>query len=92
MKLLVLGGTRFLGIHMVNSLLKKGHNVTIATRGKTKDIFGQKVERVIIERTSPDSLKEVLSKRYFDVVCDNLAYCSNDVKLNQIVSDAQFLW
>lgn len=80
MKVLVLGGTRFFGIHMVNSLLKKGHNVTIATRGKTKDIFGQKVERVIIERTNPDSLKEVLSKQYYDVVCDNLAYCSNDVK------------
>lgn len=39
MKVLVLGGTRFFGVHMVNSLLSKGHNVTIATRGKTKDIF-----------------------------------------------------
>lgn len=81
MKVLVLGGTRFFGIHMVNSLLSKGHDVTIATRGKTKDMFGDKVERVIIERSNPDSLNEVIGKRYFDVVCDNLAYCSNDVKV-----------
>jgi len=80
MKVLVLGGTRFFGVHMVSSLLNKEHNVTIATRGKTKDTFGDKVERVIIERTSPDSLAKVLGNRYFDVVCDNLAYCSNDVK------------
>ena len=31
MKILVIGGTRFFGIHMVNELLAKGHDVTIAT-------------------------------------------------------------
>ncbi len=80
MKVLVLGGTRFFGVHLVNSLLSKSHNVTIATRGKANDKFGEKVERIIIERTSPDNLAKALSNQYFDVVCDNLAYCSNDVK------------
>lgn len=80
MKVLVLGGTRFFGVHMVNSLLNRGHEVTIATRGKVKDIFGDKVERVIIERTNGDSLKEAFGKQYYDIVCDNLAYCSNDVQ------------
>jgi len=80
MKVLVLGGTRFFGIHLVESLLNNGHNVTIATRGFANDGFGNKVERIVIERTSPDSLFKALSSQYFDVVCDNLAYCSNDVK------------
>lgn len=80
MKVLVLGGTRFFGVHMVNALLNKGHDVAIATRGKTQDSFGDKVERIIIERTNQKSLSEALGRRYFDVVCDNLAYCSNDVK------------
>jgi nucleoside-diphosphate-sugar epimerase len=80
MKVLVIGGTRFFGVHMVNSLLNKGHKITIATRGKAKDDFGDKVHRIIIERTSPQSLAEALENQYFDVVCDNLAYCSNDVK------------
>lgn len=80
MKILVLGGTRFFGVHMINSLLSKGHNVTIATRGKASDPFGQKVERATVERTSSDSLAKTFSDKYFDVVCDNLAYCSNDIK------------
>lgn len=80
MKVLVLGGTRFFGVHMVKSLLSKGHNVTIATRGKATDMFGQKVERITIERTSAESLAKAFSNLHFDVVCDNLAYSSNDVK------------
>ncbi len=46
MKILVLGGTRFFGIHMVKDLISKGHDVTIATRGKTKDEFGDAVSRL----------------------------------------------
>lgn len=34
MNILVIGGTRFFGIHMVNELLTAVHDVTIATRGK----------------------------------------------------------
>ena len=37
MKILVIGGTRFFGIHMVRELLAQGHAVTIATRGNVKD-------------------------------------------------------
>ena len=37
MKILVIGGTRYIGIHMVNKLLEQGHEVTIATRGKTPE-------------------------------------------------------
>lgn len=33
MKILVIGGTRYFGIHMVNKLLEQGYKVTIATRG-----------------------------------------------------------
>lgn len=34
MNILVIGGTRYFGIHMVNKLLEQGHNITIATRGE----------------------------------------------------------
>jgi len=81
MNVLVFGGTRFFGVHLVNALLSKGHSVTIATRGKANDNFGQKVKRIIIERTNADSLAKALHNQNFDVVCDNLSYCSNDVKV-----------
>lgn len=49
-KILVIGGTRFFGIHMVHELMKMGHDVTIATHGLTADSFGDKVNRIIMDR------------------------------------------
>ncbi len=36
-RVLVLGGTRFFGKHLVAALLQAGYDVTIATRGITED-------------------------------------------------------
>ncbi len=80
MNILVIGGTRFFGIHTVNALLNRGYNVTLATRGNTKNVFGDKVSYIKIERTNPESMREALSDKYFDVVIDKIAYCSNDLK------------
>lgn len=80
MKILVLGGTRFFGIHMVNELLNNGHDVTIATRGYASDQYGDRVKRIILERTDEESVKRALSGTHYDVVIDKIAYCSNDIK------------
>lgn len=87
MRILVIGGTRFFGIHMVNELLKKGHDVTIATRGKASDQYGNRVKRIIIERTDQESMKTALSGTHYDVVIDKIAYCSNDIKYVMEVVD-----
>lgn len=79
-KILVIGGTRFFGIPMVKELLANGHEVTIATRGKTIDPFGSSVERLVVDRNDPESMRRALSGRHFDVVIDKIAYCSNDIK------------
>ena len=80
MRILVIGGTRYFGIHMVNKLLEQGHAVTIATRGKTPDSYGDKVERITIQRTNEESMREALQGKHFDVVIDKIAYCSNDIR------------
>ena len=87
MKILVLGGTKFAGIHLVNELLSNGHEVTIATRGKTQDSFGDSVKRKVIERQNHDSLFAAFNNEFYDVVVDNLAYCSNDVRVLLDVSE-----
>lgn len=87
MKILVIGGTRFFGIHMVDELLKQGHSVTIATRGKAQDHFEDKVDRIILERTDEESVKTALQGKHFDVVIDKIAYCSNDIKYVMDVVD-----
>ena len=80
MNILVIGGTRFFGIHMVEELLKMGHDITIATRGQASDSFGDRVKRIIIERTNEDSIRNAFKEKHYDVVIDKIAYCSNDIK------------
>ena len=80
MDILVLGGTRFFGIPMVEALLTAGHKVTIATRGHNKDNYGSRVERLILDRNNKDSMKDALADKHFDVVIDKTSYCSNDIR------------
>ena len=72
LNILILGGTSFLGIHQVAYALKRGHTISIFTRGKTepsihKHLF-EKVERLIGDRK--DDLT-ALKNRKWDVVIDN---------------------
>jgi 2'-hydroxyisoflavone reductase len=72
LKILILGGTSFLGPHQIAYALQRGHEVTIFTRGKTipkihQELFS-KVENLIGDRE--DNL-EALKNRKWDVVIDN---------------------
>ena len=87
MNVLVIGGTRFFGIPMVEELLNSGHEVTIATRGLSADSFGSRVKRLTLDRIDAQSLRSTLSGRHFDVIIDKLAYCSNDIKNLMNVAD-----
>lgn len=78
--ILVLGGTRYFGKHLVSSLLLEGHQVTIATRGNTKDEHGDRISRIIVDRTDQAAMTKEFAGRYYDVIFDNIAYSSNDVK------------
>lgn len=80
MNILVIGGTRFFGVPMINKLLEDGHKVTVATRGQTPDDWGDKVKRVTINRQDEESMKSLLEGNHYDVVIDKLAYCSMDIK------------
>lgn len=64
----MLGGTQFFGKRLVNKLLENGKNVTIATRGLQKDSFGEKVERLFIDRENKSSLNEAFANKKWDIV------------------------
>ena len=72
LKILILGGTSFLGPHQIAYALERGHEVSTFTRGKTipkihQDLFS-KVEQLVGDRE--DNL-EALKNRKWDVVVDN---------------------
>ena len=50
MKLLVLGGTRFLGRHFVAAALSRGHAVTVFTRGRTAVLWNMRVDARVGDR------------------------------------------
>lgn len=79
MKILVLGGTKFFGKHAVETLLSEGHDITIATRGRTEIDF-KDVRHIKVDITDLESMKSAFKNKTYDVVIDSLAYCSNDVK------------
>lgn len=75
---LVLGGTRFFGKRLVELLLEEGMEVTIATRGITADPFGDRVQRLVVDRDSYESLVEAAEGSEWDVIYDNICYSPQD--------------
>ncbi|MGM9989044.1 MAG: NAD-dependent epimerase/dehydratase family protein [Bacillaceae bacterium] len=80
-KVLVFGGTRFFGKRLVMKLIEKGYEVTIATRGKSKDEFGDAVNRIVLDRAIKDESFDALKKETWDIVYDNICYSSNEMMI-----------
>jgi 2'-hydroxyisoflavone reductase len=70
MKVLVIGGTMFIGRLLVSELLKQGHDVAVLHR-KNKHDLGKRVENLQADRNDPEAVKRALAGHRFDVVFDN---------------------
>ncbi|MBT3586492.1 MAG: hypothetical protein HN509_16410 [Halobacteriovoraceae bacterium] len=70
-KVLVLGGTNYFGKILVSKLIESGELVTLATRGLSKDSFGDSVSRIVLDR---NDLKDELKDLEFDLVYDQICF------------------
>lgn len=77
MKLLVLGGTRFLGRHLVESAQARGHEVTLFNRGRTAPELFADIEQLRGER---DGDLASLRGRRWDAVVDTCGYLPRAVR------------
>ncbi len=78
MKILIIGGTRFLGRHLVNSARARGHEVTLFNRGQTNpNLFGQ------VDKIQGDREKDLdqLSGQW-DAVIDTCGYFPRIVRMS----------
>ena len=73
MRVLVIGGTRFIGRHTVEELLRRGHAVTVFHRGKTPNPFGDRVTDLLGDRLDGDAVRRAIGDLGFDAVVD-IAY------------------
>jgi nucleoside-diphosphate-sugar epimerase len=82
-KILMLGGTRFIGVYLARQLVAAGHEVTLLTRGKKPVTFqipddtdasfaeyASKVKHIAADRSDPEGLKAAIAGRGFQVVYD----------------------
>src|SRR5262245_25524210 len=81
MKILILGGTKFLGRHLVDAALAAGHEVTLFNRGKTNPNLFPQVETILGDREQDI---EKLSGREWDAVIDVAGYLPRIVRLSAI--------
>jgi len=79
MDVLIIGGTRFVGYQLAWRLLAAGHRVCLLNRGTRADPFGDRVERLIADRSGPDFAR-VLAGRRFDAAVDFAAYTGDDAR------------
>jgi 2'-hydroxyisoflavone reductase len=81
MRLLVLGGTRFLGRHLVDLALERGHEVTVFTRGKQPNHWPERVHALTGNRDQAISpgMRE-LERGEWDAVVDTCGYVPRVVR------------
>ena len=86
MRLLVLGGTKFLGRHAVAYALAQGHDVTTFTRGRTNPDLFPEAERLTGDR---DGDLDALRGRDWDAVIDTSGYVPDVVRQSaELLRDA----
>ena len=76
MRILIIGGTRFVGRHIVESAVAHGHQVTLLHRGTSGDDPFPHCEHLHLDR---DGDLSVLSDRSFEAVIDVSAYVPRQV-------------
>ncbi len=79
MRILIIGGTRFLGRHLVESALKRSHEVTLFNRGKSNPGLFPQLETILGDREQD---VEKLKGRIWDAVIDVAGYLPRIVRLS----------
>ncbi|MBN1153420.1 NAD-dependent epimerase/dehydratase family protein [candidate division KSB1 bacterium] len=83
MKILIIGGTRFLGKYLTEALVKSNQEVTLLNRGTARNTFPyfEDVEWLVCDRHNTEKFKSILKNRTFDIVIDLCAYLPEEVEL-----------
>ncbi len=80
MKVLIIGGSRFVGLHLTWELSRRGHNITVLNRGQTEAALPPCIDRIRCDRKDHAALKACLSGREFDAVFDIIPMVPDDTR------------
>ena len=79
MRILIMGGTRFIGVYLTKALVEQGHEVVLFNRGK-KPAPIEGIQQIHGDRQDIEQLKEKLKEEQFDVIYDNNGRELSDTK------------
>ena len=80
MDALVLGGSRFVGLRLVQLLHAEGHTVTVLNSGATPTELPEGVATIRADREKPSEVAAALRGRTFDAAFDTSAYVAKTLK------------
>jgi nucleoside-diphosphate-sugar epimerase len=69
-RVLVVGGTEFISLHLVRALQRDGHRVAVLNRGRQPERLPGGVERFVADRKDAAALRAALGGQRFDGVVD----------------------
>jgi nucleoside-diphosphate-sugar epimerase len=80
MKILVIGGTNFIGLNVVLQLIEMGHEVTVFNRGETRADLPKEVKLIKGDRHNLLEYKKEFQKLAPQVVLDMIPYTAKDAQ------------
>jgi nucleoside-diphosphate-sugar epimerase len=87
-RILVIGGTQFIGKLLVTELLKAGHEVYILHR-RSRHPFGKRVHNLVADRNDAAAVRKAVAATRFDIVFDNAYDWEHGTNGSQVEATAQ---
>ncbi len=71
-KILIMGGSRFIGKHLLRKLAQEPHEILVINRGSVPnaDYLPEGAEHIALDRNDADAMKQALAGKSFDLVFD----------------------
>jgi nucleoside-diphosphate-sugar epimerase len=92
MRVLVIGGTLFIGRHLTSALLQAGHQVTVLHRSAASAL-SDGVRGLLADRNDPGQVRSAIGSERFDAVFDNVYDWERGTTAEQVAATAQAcLW
>src|SRR5256712_10434359 len=70
MRVLVIGGTEFVSLHLVRALIRDGHEVVVLNRGRRRERLPAGVRTIVCDRTDHAALRATLAGERVDALVD----------------------